>query len=121
MRVLIVDDNAEFRRLIVRVLDGIAEVAGECESGSRAVAAYDALQPDCVLMDIRMHGIDGIEATRRIRARHPDAHIVIVTEYEDAELRRAARQAGARAYVVKDDLLPLRTMLGGGAEEAAVP
>ena len=114
MRVLIVDDNAAFRRLIERVLDGVAEVAGECENGSRAVAAYDALRPDCVLMDVRMDGIDGIEATRRICATHPEAHIVIVTDYEDAELRKAARLAGARAYVAKDDLLSLRAMLQGG-------
>ena len=114
MRVLIVDDNAAFRRLIERVLDGVAEVAGECENGSRAVAAYDALRPDCVLMDVRMDGIDGIEATRRICATHPEAHIVIVTDYEDAELRKAARLAGARAYVAKDDLLSLRAMLQRG-------
>ena len=96
MRVLIVDDNAAFRRLIERVLDGVAEVAGECENGSRAVAAYDALRPDCVLMDVRMDGIDGIEATRRICATHPAAHIVIVTDYEDAELRKS-RAAGRRS------------------------
>ena len=115
MRVLIVDDNAAFRRLIVGVLDGIAEIAGECEDGEGAVAAYAALRPDCVLMDVRMSGVDGIEATRRIRALDPEARIVIVTEYVGAEMQRAARLAGARAYVAKDDLSPLRAMLQGDA------
>jgi DNA-binding NarL/FixJ family response regulator len=114
MRVLIVDDNPSMRRLIRSVIEGVADVIGECGDGSEAVAAYDALQPDCVLMDIRMEPMDGVTATRQIAAAWPAARICIVTEHDDADLRAAARRAGACAYVVKDDLLSLRAMLRTG-------
>src|SRR5690349_22972634 len=114
MRVLIVDDNASMRRLIRNVIEEVADVVGECGDGVGAVAACATLQPDCVLMDIRMEGMDGITATRQIAADWPAARICIVSEYDDAELRAAARRAGACAYVVKDDLLSLREMLRDG-------
>jgi len=112
MRVLIVDDNAAMRRLIATVLEGVAEVAGECADGADAAAAYEVLRPDCVLMDIRMAKVDGIEATRGIKRLHPEARIVVVSEHDDTRLRDAARAAGAAGYVSKDDLVSLRRLLG---------
>jgi DNA-binding NarL/FixJ family response regulator len=62
-------------------------------------------------MDNEMPNVDGLTATRRIVGEHPDARIVMVTHYDDRELREAAREAGACGYVVKDDLLALRSYL----------
>jgi DNA-binding NarL/FixJ family response regulator len=83
----------------------------ECADGADASSAYRAQRPDVVLMDIRMKEVDGIEATRQIRAADPEARILIVTDYDDAELRKASMQAGASAYVLKDNLLDLVRLL----------
>jgi DNA-binding NarL/FixJ family response regulator len=103
--VLIVDDSQPMRELIKMTLAGVADIVGECSDGSEAMSAYERLRPDWILMDLDMKDVDGITATRRITAAHPEAKIVIVTDYNDDELRRAAREAGAAEYVVKENLL----------------
>jgi CheY-like chemotaxis protein len=111
MTLLIVDDNQQMRRLIRSVVGDMADAITECCDGSLALAAYAQTLPDWVLMDIRMPHVDGITATRQIKSRYPQAHVCIVTDYEDRELREAAREAGAEGYVVKEDLLSLRQVL----------
>ena len=101
------DDNDAVRRLIASILRHLAEEIRECADGADALAAYETLRPDLVLMDIRMKQVDGIQATKQIRAAHPTARIVIVSDYDDAELRKAALQAGAFDYRLKDDLTDL--------------
>lgn len=103
--VLIVDDSQPVRELIKMTLAGMAEVVGECSDGSEAMSAYERLRPEWILMDIDMRDVDGITATRQITAAHPEAKIIIMTDYNDADLRRAAREAGAAEYVVKENLL----------------
>lgn len=103
--VLIVDDSQPVRELIKMTLAGVAEIAGECSDGSEAMSAYERLRPEWILMDIDMKNVDGITATRQITTVHPEAKIIIVTDYNDADLRRAAREAGAAEYVVKENLL----------------
>jgi NarL family two-component system response regulator LiaR len=115
MFLLIVDDNQQMRRLIRSVVGDLAESIAECCDGSLALAAYAEHCPDWVLMDIKMQQMDGITATREIRASYPMAHVCIVTDYEDVELRQAATEAGAEGYVVKGDLLVLRQMLAAAA------
>ena len=110
--VLIVDDSQPVRELIKMTLAGVAEIVGECTDGSEALAAYEKLRPDWILMDIDMKDLDGISATRQITAAHPEAKIMIVTDYNDDELRRAARAAGAVDYVVKEDLLNILDIIG---------
>ena len=112
MKLLIVDDNADMRRLIMGLVRDLAETINECSDGADALAAYIEYQPDWVLMDIKMARLDGIAATRQLIAAFPEAQIVIVTDYGDAKLRAAAKAAGARAYVVKEDLFVLRGILG---------
>jgi DNA-binding NarL/FixJ family response regulator len=111
IRVLIVDDSQPMRELIKMTLAGVAEVVGECTDGAEALAEYRRLRPDWVLMDIGMKGVDGIAATRQIMAAYPQARILIVTDHNDAELRQAAYEAGARQYVVKENLLYILEIL----------
>jgi two-component system response regulator DegU len=111
MRLLIVEDNAGMRKLIRSVVAPVAEDVYECSDGSEALGAYSAHLPDFVLMDIQMGLLDGITATRRIKAADPAARIIIVTDYDQRDLREAARQAGACAYVVKENLLELVRLL----------
>ena len=113
MRVLIVDDSEPMRRMIKTYLADLIEQSFECGDGSEALAAYRRHQPDIVLVDLKMDHMDGLQATREIREFFPMARIVIVSQWDDASLRRAALSAGAEAYVGKADLLPLRQILSG--------
>ncbi len=113
MNILIVEDSQAVRRMIRSVVCRPADQCHECSDGSEALAAYAQHRPDCVLMDIEMKTVDGITATEQIRAAFPEAKIVIVTNYDDADLRLAALAAGACAYVLKDELYKLRSLLTG--------
>ena len=115
LKLLIVDDKAEVRRMIRRFLDDLAAEINETDDGESAFDAYAVFQPDWVLMDIEMKHTNGITATERIRAAYPQANIVIVTSYDDDCLRERATAAGARGYVLKENLLALRGMLMTGA------
>lgn len=102
---MVVDDQQPFRdaaRAVVERLNGF-EIIAEAESGEDAVVKVDELQPDIVLMDINMGGIDGIEATVLITSRHPSTMVVLLSTYELSDLPPAARTSGAAAYVNKDD------------------
>jgi two-component system, NarL family, invasion response regulator UvrY len=106
--VLIVDDQLPFRavaRTVIALTAGF-EVSGEAETGEDAVAQADAQPPDLVLMDINLPGINGIEATRRIRASHPDVAVILLSTYSEADLPDDARDVGAIAYVHKEDFGP---------------
>ena len=103
LRVLIADDHPLFREGLHGLLDSLAEteVVGEATTGAEAIAQAKALQPDVILMDIKMPGINGIEATREIVAASPHISILMVTMLEDDESVFAAMRAGARGYVLK--------------------
>ena len=80
------------------------EVVGLAESGDEAVTQADDLEPDVVLMDISMPGLNGVEATRRIVATRPDAWVLMVTGSDAQEDVEAARTAGASGYMTKDKI-----------------
>lgn len=111
MKLLIVDDNFQMRRLIRSLVEDIAEIITECEDGGDALSVYGQFRPDWVLMDIMMDRVDGITATREIRKAFPAANIVMVTNFDDAKFRDAARQAGAGYYVAKENLTAVRAIL----------
>jgi CheY-like chemotaxis protein len=114
MRLLIVDDNPGIHRVIRSIVSDLADEIFDCTEGPKALAAYLAHRPDFVLMDFAMAGVDGIKATRLITEADPAARIIIVTNYDGADLRAAARAAGACGYVVKDNLFELRRVLTSG-------
>ncbi|MEV7601587.1 response regulator transcription factor [Kitasatospora sp. NPDC089797] len=103
-RVLVADDQTVVREGIVMLLGllpGI-EVVGAAADGEEAVTLVERHHPDVVLMDLRMPRVDGVEATRRIRAAHPETEVVVLTTYADDESLFPALQAGARGYLTKD-------------------
>ena len=103
-RVLIADDHRLFAQALEAILSvepGI-DVVGLAESGVDAVQRASELEPDVVLMDINMPGIDGLEATRRILSRQPGTRVLMVTGSDAHQDVDAARTAGAAGYVTKD-------------------
>jgi CheY-like chemotaxis protein len=110
MKVLIVDDNEKIRALVRDYLPASFDQISECADGADALDCYEANRPDWVLMDWEMR-TDGLTATRRIIKAHPKACILIVTQHNDDGLREAAIEAGARGFVLKDDLLALGSFL----------
>jgi DNA-binding NarL/FixJ family response regulator len=103
VRILIVDDDptvvASLKVLLSREPD--IEVTATATDGAHAVRACEKNLPDAVLMDLRMPGMDGIEATRRIRARWAAVKVMVLTTFEDEQSIRAAIQAGASGYLLK--------------------
>ncbi|HXF37181.1 MAG TPA: response regulator [Actinomycetota bacterium] len=103
LRVLVVDDNAGFRESLVSLLDtGNLVVVAEAENGQQALELLDRVEPDVVLMDVRMPVVDGIEATRRLKRRRPEIGVVALTGNEDHAAVRDMLVAGASGYVLKD-------------------
>jgi len=103
LRLVIADDHAAFRsglEALLRTIEGV-EVVGHAASGEEAVERVVATQPDVVLMDLNMPGIDGIEATSRIVATSPHVAVLVLSMYEDDDQVFGALKAGARGYLLK--------------------
>jgi two-component system response regulator DegU len=111
MRILIVEDNRGVRRLLRQTVAQLTTDIRECVDGADALTVYTEHRPDLVLMDIRMPRMDGLEATRQIRQFHSAARIVMVTDYDDEELRNAAHAAGACGYALKQNLTELLLLI----------
>ena len=104
-RVLIVDDHAVIRRGVQSILHAFPEweLCGEADNGADAIRLSETLKPEIIIMDISMPGLNGIEATRTIRLRHPETKVILLTLHENDELVRVAFRAGARGYLLKGD------------------
>ena len=110
VRVLIVDDQEPFRlaaRMVVEATDGF-EVVGDAETGEDSVEAAHELDPDLVLMDVNLPGINGLEATRRILDGSTRVVILLLSTYEEAEYAPRAAECGAAAYIPKSSFSPER-------------
>jgi DNA-binding NarL/FixJ family response regulator len=120
IRVFVADDHALFREGLRALFQATPDIAfaGEAATGEAAIDAVEAAQPDVILMDIKMPGTSGIEATRAILQRNPVIGIVMVTMLEDDASVFAAMRAGARGYVLKgahhEELLQAIRMVAGG-------
>jgi DNA-binding NarL/FixJ family response regulator len=122
IRIGLVDDQRLIRDGIRTLLELEAgfEVVGEAEDGSSAIQLYQNVRPDVLLMDVRMPGMDGVEATRQIMERRPEAKIIILTTFDDDAYIFEALRCGALGYLLKDisgrELADaIRTVAGGGA------
>ena len=103
IRVIIVDDHAVVRSGLEQLLattDDI-ELVGTASNGNEAIERVDELRPDVVLMDLSMPELDGVEATRRISATHPDSHVLVLTSFSDQPRILDALGAGADGYLLK--------------------
>lgn len=120
MKIVIAEDHPMFRggvRSLLATTDDL-EVVGEASDGEEAVKLAGELQPDLMLMDIRMPGMNGIEATERIREQYPAIEVLILTMYQDDQSVFTAMRVGAKGYVLKDadeeELLQSIRMVGSG-------
>ncbi|MFE1315948.1 response regulator [Streptomyces sp. NPDC058755] len=120
IRVLLADDQQLIRTALQMVMADAPdlEVVGEAGDGAEAVELTAALEPDVVVMDIRMPGMDGIEATRKITAGPGKAQIVVLTTFDDDDYVYGALQAGASGFLVKDmaldEILAAVRVVAGG-------
>lgn len=108
--VLVVDDHPIFLEgfcTLVRLEYPEIEIRGAVTDGREAVDAFEALSPDVVIMDIRMPGMDGVEAARKIRKIDPDAKIVMLTTFKDTDLIQDALAAGVKGYMLKETPVPV--------------
>src|SRR5215218_2402682 len=103
-RIVIADDHPIFRSALRQLLDGPSdfEVVGEAADGEEAVDLCRRLRPDLVVMDVRMPKMDGLEATREIKAEFPLTIVLILTCFEDPQYLEEAINAGAGGYILKD-------------------
>jgi DNA-binding NarL/FixJ family response regulator len=113
MNVMIVDDSEKMRSMIKSVLLKSVDHFVECSDGSEVVAAYGRHHPDWILMDVVMREMDGITATEEVTRSFPEAKIIIVTQYDDADLREKAKDAGAIGFVLKENLIDIERIIRG--------
>ena len=111
MKILIADDNAAMRSLIRKICQSVSQDIFECADGIEAIACFQKIKPDWVLMDILMPCMDGLKAAEQIKVAFPQAQIIIVTEFDSKEYRMAARRAGAVHFLGKDNLTQLPNLL----------
>ena len=108
MKVLIVDDQKAFRvaaREVVNVTQGF-EVVGEAETGDDSILAARRLHPDLVLMDVNLPGIDGLEASRRIKAEQPEVVVLLLSTYDREDFATRIAGSGASAFIAKASFGP---------------
>lgn len=104
IRLLLVDDQLIIRQGLKSLLDAKPdlEVVGEAEDGQQAIAQVEVLQPDVVLMDVRMPVMDGVAATRQIAQQFPQTKVLVLTTFDDDEYVSQSIRVGARGYLLKD-------------------
>jgi len=107
MKLMIVDDHEGMRNMIRQLIAAPGDSVLECTSADEALQAAGEFKPDCVTMDISMPGLDPFNAVRGIRAAYPAARVIFVSSHDQPGYRRAAQEAGAVGYVMKDNLSEL--------------
>ena len=110
-KILIVDDHTEMRRMTKFFLRDLPFEFEECADGADALECYEKTRPDWVLMDWEMKRMDGLAATKQIIKKYPQAKILIVTQYDDEQLKEAATKAGASGFILKENLMDLRRQI----------
>jgi DNA-binding NarL/FixJ family response regulator len=110
VRVLVVDDHESFRQVAAAVVDvtGGFVVVGSVASGEESLVAAEAIEPDLVLMDVNLPGIDGMEATRTLRAMARAPVVILLSTHDEADFGARARECGAAGYLAKSAFGPER-------------
>jgi DNA-binding NarL/FixJ family response regulator len=103
IRVLVVDDRQTERRGLIKLLQSFCDLilVGVAQNGAEALEFCKTLQPDVVLLDLLMPGMNGVDATSMIRERYPDIHVIVLTRWDEYELVQRALAAGAERYLLK--------------------
>ncbi|CAN7259137.1 response regulator [Paenibacillus sp. LjRoot56] len=120
MKIMIADDHPIFRSGVRNLLQTTEDliVVGEAASGDEVLRLVEQCQPDLILMDIRMPGLNGIEATRLVKEKYPHIHVLILTMFRDDQSVFTAMRVGAKGYVLKDadeiELLQSVRIVGNG-------
>jgi DNA-binding NarL/FixJ family response regulator len=107
LKLMIVDDHAEIRALIRELIGRFADQILECDNGNDAAIRAADFHPDLVTMDLNIPLTGGLDATRRILATHPAAHVVVISQFDGPEFRLAASSAGASQFFSKSNLAGL--------------
>ena len=104
---LIVDDDAGFRQRVKQLLasEPDIEIIGEAADGREAILRAGELKPDLILMEVRMPGMNGVDATRQLKAEMPQLKVIMLTIFDLQEYREAAKASGASGYVIKKSLI----------------
>jgi NarL family two-component system response regulator LiaR len=119
---LIAEDNARMRESIKRYLHTKIpqhHTIVEAEDGGEAIECYERMHPDWVLMDIAMDPVDGLAASRAILGAHPEAKIIILTNYDEVRYRAAAKEIGTKAFILKENLGDVVSILSQSVAEAS--
>lgn len=106
-RILVVDDDAAFRQRVKAFFarEADMEVVAEASDGEEAIRKAQELKPDVVLMDVRMPGLNGVTATRKLREEMPEVKVIMLSVFDLPEYREAAMVSGASGYVVKKSMI----------------
>ena len=104
-------------RLVRALIEGLPVAVSECHDGAQALAVCAEVQPDWVLIDLNLAGMDALAATRRIATVHPRSRVLLLSEDDDARLRSVAARAGVWAIVLKQSLIDVRRFLEPTAED----
>jgi DNA-binding NarL/FixJ family response regulator len=107
MKLMIVDDHEGMRKMIRQLIAAPGDSVLECACGDDAAKAAPQFKPDCVTMDVNMPGSCAFKTTRDIRAAHPPARVIFVSSHDQPDYRRAAQEAGAFGYILKENLSEL--------------
>ena len=119
MKLMIVDDHAGVRRMFRQLVAASGDTVQECSSGDEAIRMAAEFRPDFVTMDVRMPGLSGLDATRAILTARSDVRVVIVTNYDQPDLRNAATECGAIGLVLKESLDQVRPLFLRDSEAPA--
>lgn len=111
MTVLLVDDHHGIRELEKSIFSSLFDTFYESTSGEDAVTIYKTYKPDWVLMDYKMRGMTGIEAAKKIKENDAGAKVIMVTQFDDVDLRKKALESGVVAFVLKEKLSTIKNII----------
>lgn len=108
---MIVDDSASMRKIIRDICFSFSEKIVECSNGLEAIKTYEIFLPNLVVMDIKIPEMNGLEAMKIILEKHPNAKVIIITQYKEKELEEEAKKFGAYTFLLKENLSELESIL----------